>query len=150
MADGGKLTVTLDTSDTLRVLAARAFANSAAHGFWDDAPPTDHEAWGPYIGNKLMLIVGEVAEAHEELRKGRAPGETYYLDGAGEEPLPAFLEDAAERGALLKPEGFPSELADVLIRVLDLAGALGIDLGAVLEEKAAYNATRPAKHGKAF
>jgi NTP pyrophosphatase (non-canonical NTP hydrolase) len=46
-----------------------------------------------------------------------------------------------------KPEGVPSELADVVIRALDAADAWGIDLGAVIEEKLAYNATRGHRHG---
>lgn len=47
----------------------------------------------------------------------------------------------------LKPEGFASELADVLIRVFDLAGALGIDLEDAVQSKMAYNKTRPHRHG---
>lgn len=34
------------------------------------------------------------------------------------------------------------ELVDVLVRVFDLAGFLGIDLGTVIAEKAAYNKAR--------
>jgi hypothetical protein len=34
------------------------------------------------------------------------------------------------------------ELADTVIRVFDLAGAMGYDLGAAIAEKLAYNATR--------
>ena len=34
------------------------------------------------------------------------------------------------------------ELADAVIRILDLAGACGFDLGAAFEEKMAYNAER--------
>ena len=34
------------------------------------------------------------------------------------------------------------ELADACIRIFDLAGALGLDLGAALVAKMAYNATR--------
>lgn len=34
------------------------------------------------------------------------------------------------------------ELADTIIRIFDLAGAMGYDLGAAIEEKLAYNAQR--------
>jgi NTP pyrophosphatase (non-canonical NTP hydrolase) len=34
------------------------------------------------------------------------------------------------------------ELADAMIRIADLAGALGLDLGGAIAEKMAYNATR--------
>lgn len=46
-----------------------------------------------------------------------------------------------------KPEGLPSELADIAIRVFDLAGAMGIDLQGAIVEKMAFNATRPHRHG---
>lgn len=49
-----------------------------------------------------------------------------------------------------KPEGVAVELADAVIRIADLCGHLGIDLDAVIEEKMAYNADRPYKHGKRF
>jgi NTP pyrophosphatase (non-canonical NTP hydrolase) len=44
-------------------------------------------------------------------------------------------------------EGFPVELADVIIRVLDLCGKFGIDLRAAVAMKMAYNESRPYRHG---
>lgn len=44
-------------------------------------------------------------------------------------------------------EGVPSELADIVIRVLDLAEYYGIDMGEAIAQKHAYNLTRPYKHG---
>ena len=46
-----------------------------------------------------------------------------------------------------KPTGLGSELADIIIRVCDTAGALGIDLAAELRSKLDYNRTRSHKHG---
>jgi NTP pyrophosphatase (non-canonical NTP hydrolase) len=43
--------------------------------------------------------------------------------------------------------GFPSELADIVIRVADLAGALGIDLAEAIRIKLAFNRTRTHRHG---
>lgn len=39
------------------------------------------------------------------------------------------------------------ELADVIIRTMDLAEVLGIDLGTAVAEKAAFNTTREKYHG---
>jgi hypothetical protein len=47
-----------------------------------------------------------------------------------------------------KPEGFPIELADAVIRILDLAESLGIDIEAAMVLKHEYNKSRPERHGK--
>jgi hypothetical protein len=46
-----------------------------------------------------------------------------------------------------KPEGVPSELADTVIRIFDFCFTENIDLGAIIEEKLAYNKTREQMHG---
>lgn len=98
-------------------------------------------------GNELMLIVAELGEAHEEVRTGKyATDQTYYVDEAGEPTLERFAAD----GTMRKPEGLPSELADVHIRLGDTAGRRRIKLGQIVREKAEYNATRARKHGKKF
>lgn len=79
------------------------------------------------IPEKLMLIVSEVAEAMEDYR---------------DEKMTTYL---SEKG---KPCGFPNELADIVIRVFDLAEYYGIDLETEMRMKMDYNATRPFKHGK--
>lgn len=117
----------LDTEDArpwLNWLSSRIYADNEAKGFWE-------EHIGIVLDQKLMLIVGEVAEAHEELRSNDDPRHVYSRDDG-------------------KPEGFGYELADVLIRTLDLAGALGLDIGALVVEKLEYNKTRPHKHGRNF
>lgn len=42
------------------------------------------------------------------------------------------------------------ELADIVIRTMDLAEYLGINLEKLIEEKHKVNETRPIKHGKLF
>lgn len=114
----------------LNEIAAAAYKNSAAHGFWDDAP--EYEILLPqYLAAKIALIHSEASEALEELRKKTVLTQV-FLTPEG------------------KPEGFASELADIIIRVADLAGYLGIDLDNVVADKMAYNATRKMRHGKAF
>lgn len=80
------------------------------------------------IHRSLLMIVGEITEAQNELRVGREPQEIYYSDTG-------------------KPEGVPVELADVVLRIFNLAHDLGIDLEAAVELKHNYNMTRPFKHG---
>lgn len=110
-------------------LVEQAHRNSVNHGFWDDMP-TDPSKLTPYLGLKLALIHSEVSEVLEELRDGHPMDATRYT-------------------ATGKPEGIPSELADILIRVADLAGAFrGIDLEDMVLEKMAYNTSRPHKHGR--
>ena len=82
--------------------------NAKDKGFWDEERN---------IGESLMLIVTEVAEAMEAHRN----------------------DDR---------ENFEEEIADVIIRTLDLCGGLGIDIEAAMRKKMQYNYTRPYKHGK--
>jgi NTP pyrophosphatase (non-canonical NTP hydrolase) len=97
---------------------------------------------------ELGLIGTEVAEAIEEVRNGRAMTEVYHStkDALGNKVIVAE-EDLASFSLPAKPEGVPSELADVIIRVLDIADAYGIDIGAAVVEKLNHNATRGKRHG---
>ena len=135
----------------LRTLQASIGAANAAKGFHQEGAALSKEVAerprylsGPaanlrnYYANKLLLVVSEVVEAHDELRKGRAIDETYY---------PTKDEGFA---APFKPEGVISELADVVIRVMDFCDEAGLDLPAMVEEKLEFNATRSHMHGKAF
>lgn len=91
-------------------------------GWWDDKDVT-------CIPEKLCLIHSEISEALEEYRNGSDIHNQYY-DGVTE-----------------KPEGFGIELADIIIRTLDLSEWLGINLAALVIEKHEYNKTRSWKHG---
>ena len=106
---------------TLQELCKIAVKQARDKGF-HDTPLLPLEA--------LMLICSEVAEAAEAVREG-AP--TYYFKDT-------------QIGA--KPEGIAAELADVVIRVADFCGAHNIDLQTAVNDKLAYNAKRPYKHGK--
>ena len=104
---------------TLNELRDECHAIARSKG-WYDGPGERN------IGEQLMLIVTEVAEAMEDLRDEKM---TMSVDVAG------------------KPIGFPSEIADVLIRVFDLAGYLGIDLDSAVEAKMKFNRRRSYRHG---
>lgn len=45
---------------------------------------------------------------------------------------------------------FAEELADTVIRIADLCGALHIDLESAITQKMEFNRTRPPKHNKLF
>ena len=108
-----------------------AFEDADING-WHDDLPTEAGARNNWIGNKMLLIVSEVIEAHDEIRNGQDLNRT-LLDHKG------------------KPLGLPSELADVVIRVADLCGILNIDLETIIKHKLEYNRSRGYKHGgKAF
>ncbi|MFD5864395.1 hypothetical protein ACFWGP_05555 [Agromyces sp. NPDC127015] len=159
----------------LRAVQQLAWAGSEAKGFHEAgdrlrlalaAAETAEElrlaerALQDHWANRLMLIVGEAVEAHEELRSGRAVDETYYPTQTkvyvapvgtppeqmtGGSPIGSLVDDRRH-----KPEGVPSELADIVIRAFDAAGEAGIDLASIIEEKLRYNAGRPVLHGRQF
>jgi hypothetical protein len=102
----------------------------------------------------LMLATTELAEAAEEVRNGMDVKAVYAVDIMGKR-VPygeALAMSDAERLAVFgkplpKPEGFGIEVGDTIIRLLDTAGALGIDIAECMRLKMAYNETRPARHG---
>ncbi len=56
--------------------------------------------------------------------------------------------EAAEAVRLKDEENFREEIADILIRVFDMCGAMGIDPAFELDKKMAVNEGRPQLHGK--
>lgn len=112
--------------ETIRSVQHRTHELARAKGWWDSGEVTTSDVLA-----KLMLVVSEVAEAAEEVRTTH--------------PLHLSRTWSNIDG---KPEGFGVELADAVIRIFDLSGALGIDLQSLIETKHAFNATRPIRHGK--
>lgn len=128
--------------DSFRILTEQCGSDSAAKG-WHDDRPEGGVALANWQGNKLMLMVSELVEAHDELRNGHDADETYY---PSINAMPGSYDPVYAVGKH-KPEGVPSELADTVIRVFDFCYTEGIDLGAIIEEKLAYNRTRERMHG---
>lgn len=118
---------------TINELVKRSHTNAVMKGFWGQPDSPDDPLPPVNIGEKLMLIVSEVAEAMEEHRSGM--------------PLNGMVVMASG-----KPEGFLVELADAVIRIADLAGYACEDLTfeQIILQKMDYNEGRPHKHGKAY
>lgn len=120
---------------TIDLLQQACHKNSLIHGFHElsmelkgiPAPPeTKRQLENALIAQKLMLIVTEVAEACEGIRENTM-----------DKHLPQYSSLAVE-------------LVDGMIRILDTAEWLDLDLGPVLVAKMEYNESRPHKHGKEF
>lgn len=103
---------------TLEILRDECKRIADEHGFTDATP-----------GEDIALMHSELSEALEDMRNGRGLDETYY-----------------EAGKVTKPCGVPTELADVVIRIMHFCGKHGINLGKAVLEKMAYNESRPFRH----
>jgi NTP pyrophosphatase (non-canonical NTP hydrolase) len=101
-------------------LAEQIHANAVAKGFWDR--PADEI----FVTKQMMMIVSEVVEAMEALRKE------------------------------MDPDQMSDEFADIIIRTLDLyagmvkAGYMTKSLDSAIKQKMDKNSDRPKKHGVRF
>lgn len=149
-------------------LVQQAHATAVVKGWWE-ANGSDRE-----FGTLMALVHSEASEAFEAFRDALPgvdlahPGYSYrlpsdfpydvtYADGtytvstrsgkAQDMDVQQFHNLLAIHKVPVKPEGVPSELADIVIRVADICGYYGIDLDAAITQKMAYNRTRPYRHG---
>jgi NTP pyrophosphatase (non-canonical NTP hydrolase) len=125
---------------SLNELAKEIHQNAVDKGFYDKRSE---------LGTRLMLVVSELSEALEADRKDhysnleafdsplqRTPrtGHDPFVDKFHE-----WIKDTVE-----------DEIADAIIRLLDISGALCIDIERHVELKIRYNSLRPHKHGKKY
>lgn len=111
-----------------RILQAQMHGAALASGWYVDAKSgldqqiemnSTSRLGKALVAEKLCLIHSEISEGMEGHRKG-------------------LMDDKLPHRPMLEVE-----LADAVIRIGDLAGALGYDLGGAIAEKMAFNAVRP-------
>lgn len=105
-------------------LAYRCNSASKSAGWWHDPATNIHllssPTFAPYVvATKILLSVSELIEAMEGDRKG-------------------LMDDKLPHRSMLEVE-----LADAIIRILDLGAELNLDVGGAIEEKMGFNKTRP-------
>lgn len=119
--------------ETFGDLQRRAHLIAKDKGFWqrDFGPETN--------ATKLALIASEVSEALEADRESWE----YFAASAA---VPRRIMSKKIPGF----STFEEELADVVIRTMDLAERRKLNLGGAIKAKLAFNETRPTRHGKAY
>lgn len=60
------------------------------------------------------------------------------------------VAEACEADRVGDFDNFKEEIADIVIRVFDLCGAMNIDIEYEIEKKHAANLERPKRHGKRY
>lgn len=112
-----------DLRQRVTALALLIFSDNCRKGWWDDSLEFTTQGSGGVpdkylIPTKISLMHSELSEALEGMRKGIADNHLAQY------PMEAV------------------EYADTIIRILDVCGYKGYDIGAIIIEKLTYNATR--------
>lgn len=117
-------------------LARQIHENAKSKGFYEGEKNA---------GEMLCLIHSEVSEALEADRKSK------YATGTIE-TINSFIIDEmfVTDFKIGVKDTFEDELADIMIRVMDLAAYKGIDLESHIKAKMRYNSMREHKHGKNY
>jgi NTP pyrophosphatase (non-canonical NTP hydrolase) len=119
----------------------------AVHGLakekgWHDVETT--------LTEKIMLVVTELSEAVESIRRNESP---IWQKGKVNSPLTLdqspikLMPSSPDWDSNIKPEGVLVELADSVIRVMDICESQGWDLERAIKIKHSYNKTRSYRHG---
>jgi NTP pyrophosphatase (non-canonical NTP hydrolase) len=148
---------------TLNELRDKIYKNALAKGFYRDYLDIlsyidkAHKDEGSYVASAAMdrfkhiafaqriaLIQSEASEALEADRTHRhadliSMQEQMQAHGFRTEDFQRYIKDTVE-----------DEIADTIIRLLDLCGMLDIDIDKHIQLKMQYNSSRPYLHGKEY
>lgn len=119
----------------LNEMAKEIYEENAAKGF--------HEKETEF-GTRIALIHSELSEALEADRKGSHANVREYIFRVheGDDPARSFEQ--------LVKDTVEDEIADAIIRILDLCATEGINIAEHIKLKREYNSHRPYKHGKKY
>lgn len=120
----------INYAEAINDIAEDVYQVAATKGFWSIDDVSDFAL----IPIKLALIGDEVSEALQVHRD-------VYDDS--DENLSTNMTEMQE-------DDFIEELADIVIRTMDLAAALDLNLGQAIIDKIEKNRDRPNKHNKRY
>lgn len=121
----------MEYKQSLNSIAVEAHDNARDHGFYDDI-----DAAIGYLGQHDQPALTAIVKRDFVL------AQLSKVDSEVGEAVQAIQRHDINSSEL------EEELADVIIRVADLAGFLDVNLGRAVHRKMAVNRSRPRKHGK--
>lgn len=126
-------------------LAKSIHANNEIRGFWDGGIEAKN------IGEVIALIHSEASEALEADRKNHHAIKSFNLiNNCNRIETQNEKQYFKQEFEVSVKNSFEDELADIIIRVLDVCGAMKIDIDWHIEQKLKYNSLREYKHGKRY
>lgn len=108
--------------------------NALSKGFWCKSKN---------ITEKLMLVVTELAEAVEADRNGKFTSPVDINENVTANDFPKWFQTYIH-------STFEDEIADAIIRILDIVGFYEMDIDSHINKKYQYNLTRPYLHEKKY
>lgn len=120
-------------------IAQQVHENAKSKGFFKEGKNKN-------IGEMLMLMVTEVSEAMEADRNYKYADWRYddppiiYADRLDDDKFKELFENEVKNT-------FQDEMADIVIRVMDMCAFKGINLEWHIMQKIRYNKLRPHQHG---